>query len=331
MKPSDRKSEQPEGAPPVAVVTGAAGFLGRYVARQLARSGYTVVGLGRGSVSKEQAKWSGLCHFLSGAVTVERVVEAVRLCGPPRLFVHAAGSSSVATTWDHPLQAYRQTVSSTADVIEALSEAAPQARLVYASSAAVYGNVATDGDIDEQMPLAPISPYGEYKLQAERACLAASRFAGLRCSIVRFFSLYGRELRKQLLWEMSQRIARRPACLTLWGTGDETRDFLHVEDAARLCQLVGEASDPQPLIVNGGSGRPWTVRQLAECFLSFAGGNIELQFNQQTREGDPRRLVADMSRASQLRFEPQVDHYSGFRDFFSWACAESIAAVSKAA
>src|SRR4030095_13057401 len=92
------------------------------------------------------------------------------------------------------------------------SATAPAAILIYPSSAAVYG-VVKQAPIGESSPIAPVSPYGLHKAMAEELCSTQSKHFGLRCAIVRFFSVYGPGSRKQLLWDLAQKIEASPAAI----------------------------------------------------------------------------------------------------------------------
>lgn len=323
-------ARKPKSAPgPVTVrrrvlVTGAAGFLGRYLAREFCRAGYEVRGLGHGNLGPRERHAWGIGRWREGDISLAELTSVLDEREPPDVIVHAAGGASVAASWSEPWRDFERTVASTAAVIEAARTRAPGVRLVYISSAAVYGCRAGARPVAEGTPPAPVSPYGEHKLHAERLCLAAARFHGMDVRIVRYFSLYGPGLRKQLLWDVCGKLAERPEELTLWGTGDEGRDFLHVEDAARLCRLVAECAGPPGLVVNGGSGRTSTIRAVANLIAASFVGRTALSFNRQVRIGDPRHLVADVTRARRLGFRPKRTLERGLAEYAAWATAELV-------
>lgn len=311
----------------LAVVTGAGGFLGRHVARRLSRNGWRVVGFGHGDLSGGEAAAWGMAAWYKGDVAGGSLGRVLAEVGTPALVVHAAGSSTVGAAWQAPLREFERTVGSTAAIIETLRRLAPDAVLVLASSAAVYGD-SWSAAIPETAPYAPISPYGTHKQLAEELCLASTRQFGLRCAIIRFFSLYGRELRKQLLWDITRKLAVNPNHLTLSGSGDEIRDILHVEDAARLMALVADAAKrTSPIIVNGGTGRPTTVREVAEALVAALGLRTVVEFNKVSRAGDPTNLLADTARLSEMGFQPVWHFKDGLADFAEWICGEGASAA----
>lgn len=296
----------------VVFVTGAAGFLGGAVAAAFVRAGWRVAGFDLA------AGWAGGCaHWVTGGLQRDSLARAAEEIGAPELVFHAAGGSSVGASVADAEGDFARTVLSLRETLGFLQQAAPQARLVYPSSAAVYG-AASSAPLPESAPLKPISPYGRHKLQAE-AEIAAS---GLEAVILRFFSLYGPGLRKQLLWDLARRLATGPSELELSGTGEETRDFLYIDDAVRLVGLAASLEVAKsPLFLNGGRGEPITVRRAAEALARALGRHAAIGFSGETRAGDPAALVADVSMARSLGFLPESDFEAGAAAFARWFAA----------
>ena len=311
MSGSDELVPRPHGAG-VAFVTGAAGFLGGAVSGALVRAGWRVASFDR------SPGWSAGCaHWTTGDVHRDALARAAADTGPPDVVFHAAGGGSVGASVADPEGDFARTVLSLRETLAFMRSAAPGARLIYPSSAAVYG-AASAGPLCEDAPLEPISPYGRHKVQAE----AEIAGAGLDSVILRFFSLYGPGLRKQLLWDLAQRLAARPSRLELSGTGEELRDFLFIDDAVRL---VGAGADidlaGRPLILNGGRGEPIPVRRVAQTLAQALGSEAAISFSGETRAGDPATLVAHPARSAGLGFSARVGFEDGVRRFARWFTA----------
>ncbi len=165
----------------------------------------------------------------------------------------------------------------------------------------------------------PISPYGVHKLASEELLKGAQRVNGVQCAIIRYFSLYGPELRKQLLWDISRRILDGECPLSLGGAGTETRDFLNAADAARLAYFVLDHVGEQPLIINGASGTGTKIREVAEILVAALGFELETVFTGEKRIGDPDHLVADTHRLAELGFQPEHSLESGLKEYAAWA------------
>lgn len=297
-------------------VAGGGGFLGASICAAFLRAGWQVVSIGLGP---PVATRDGVHHH-EGLVTRQLLAAAALAHGSPSLVVHAAGGSSVGQSWESPRSDFDLSVGSTAEILDFIRNEALAARLTLVSSAAVYGNVSA-GMIGEDAPCLPVSPYGAHKRVCEELVLAEGRMSGIGVAIVRFFSLFGNGLRKQILWDVMRRASLlRGGSLELWGDGMETRDFLHVEDAARLIFLAGTTVEAgQSRIYNGASGRAVSVKELVESLLQQAGIAAELQFNGKQRAGDPRHLTADVSRAQvELGFGPQISLLDGLSRYAKW-------------
>lgn len=295
-----------------AVVTGAHGFLGRHVARHLADAGYTVTGIGHGAWDRAESERFGLTFWHTADITLD---ELVTYAGEPDVMVHCAGSGSVAFSMSHPHQDYVRTVSTTAAVLEYVRLHSPRTAVVYPSSAAVYG-AAERLPIRESDALHPTSPYGVHKYMAEKLCRSYADHFGIAVAVVRFFSVYGEGLQKQLLWDACSKATRGEA--TFFGTGAELRDWLHVKDAASLLQAAALHASPSCPIVNGASGEGLTVRDvLAEIFRAY-GSMATLDFSGMPRPGDPVGYHADVTAATAWGWQPAVAWRDGMRRYVDW-------------
>ncbi len=315
MSGSDDLAPRPHGTG-VAFVTGAAGFLGGAVAAAWVRAGWKVAGF------DTAPGWAGGCaHWITGEVHRDALTRAAGEIGAPEVMFHAAGGSSVGASVADPDGDFARTVLSVRETLAFLKAEAPDARLIYPSSAAVYG-AASSESLAEMAPLKPISPYGQHKVEAELTIFSAVAAFGLHAVVLRFFSLYGPGLRKQLLWDLARRLATQPAQLELSGTGQETRDFLFVDDAVRLVGLAaGADAAPSPLILNGGRGEAISVRRAAETLARALGAKTSIGFSGESRAGDPAALVADVSEARAHGFSPQVRFEEGAQRFARWFAA----------
>lgn len=294
------------------LVTGANGFLGRHVCRVASLAGHRVIGMGHGDWTEETWRRWGLSAWHKLDVTLASLVAHV---GTPDLVVHCAGSSSVGFSLENPAQDFQRTVATTLDVLEYLRTCAPETALVYPSSAAVYGSAATL-PISEESPLAPISPYGAHKKIAEDLCRSYSQSFGLRVAIVRLFSAYGTELRKQLLWDACRKAMSDDHHFA--GTGRETRDWVHAEDIARLLLIAGEHAGPDAPVVNGASGSEVAIQTILAVLFEALSVTSEAEFTGSARPGDPDRYAGDPSRALAWGWAPERIWQEGVREYARW-------------
>ncbi len=281
------------------LVTGAFGFLGRYVSRVCARAGYSVSGIGHGLWTRAQWSAWGLSDWHASDVTLD----AMASYGvEPAMIVHCAGGGSVGFSMSNPAQDFDRTVVTTCEVLDYMRLHCPQARLVLPSSASVYGNSRTM-PISLTAPLSPVSPYGVHKQMAEELCLSYAQHFGVSVAIVRLFSVYGIGLRKQLLWDACTKLSRGRAAFG--GNGQDMRDWLHVDDAANLLVAAGQAGSPNRMIINGATGVGVPTRRIVETIANAFGGAGDVQFSGAARPGDPLHLIADMSEVPVLGWRPE--------------------------
>lgn len=299
--------------------------MGQHVVAALRRGGWTVAALGNPRTGAEATFASAGIPWFPGAVGTDSLQAATAEVGRPELIIHAAGGASVGESLVDPQRDFDRSVGSTLAVLAFMRAERSDARLVFLSSAAVYGSAAAT-PIPESAPLLPLSPYGLHKKLGEDLVLGWSTLYGLDTAIVRLFSVYGTGLRKQILWELTKQLVQRPPVVTLFGKGDETRDFLFVDDAIRVMGCVAQAGRlTETQIVNGGTGRPVTVRHLAQTLAEAVGVPTMIAFNGIVREGDPKAMVADLTKARGLGFEPAVPLEIGIPHFVAWAKSEFCA------
>jgi UDP-glucose 4-epimerase len=309
-------------------VTGAVGFLGRALVQKFADAGSFVAGIGNtGGVDATLegvplGTIGGRRAWVGTAINVDSLEALHKMTGCPDLVLHAAGRASVGPSLTDPLADYYSSVEVTAVILDFLRRRAPHARFIFPSSAAVYG-VRPRGPISEDTVSIPISPYGAHKLAAECLIGAATRVFGQNCVIIRYFSLYGPGLKRQLLWDISNRLKENPNQILLSGTGDETRDLIHIDDAVELAYRSALYRGGNFLLVNGGTGTSLSVRDLAQVLISSLGKQVAIRFTQTQRLGDPPHLEADTKLTKQLLcFVPNHTLESGMLTYAKWVRRE---------
>lgn len=295
---------------PTVLVTGAYGFIGRNVAKEYANQGYCVIGMGRG----EWLDWRayGISEWDQCDVTQQSLA---KFGADPTILVHCAGGASVGYSLEHPGEDFKSTVQTTSHVLEYVRKVSPQTKLIYLSSAAVYGTIRSL-PIFEDAFLAPVSPYGLHKQMAESLCQMYSGMFNLNITILRLFSIYGTGLDKQLLWDSCKKFSNGNN--EFFGTGEEVRDWLHVNDLARLVYLISYTDFIDCPIVNVGSGIGVNVRDIVELISTKFKGMSGPEFSCSSKAGDPFAFIADISKAKKCGWKPEIGWQQGVTEYVEW-------------
>lgn len=265
-----------------ALVLGGGGFIGSHLLRRLeSHAGYARVEIAGTPARGMQ----GARGWMSGDIDAGLLAS----CAVPDVVFWAIGGASVGKSVSDPQEDFRRSIPPLVALLDRLSMAWRGARLVFLSSAAVYGAAGTDAT-PVTAPLMPVSPYGRHKAESERMIQQADSGTG-RHRIVRPFSVYGPGLQRQLFWDALQRAARGD--LRFAGTGDELRDWLHVDDLASMLADVGAGTCDLPAVSNAGTGRGTRVAEALALLLSFLPSQPVPTFDGNVRAGDPLQLVAD--------------------------------------
>lgn len=236
--------------------------------------------------------------------------------------INCSGSASVPMSLQRPLNDFELNTANVGRMLDAIRETGGYCRFINMSSAAVYGNPA-HLPIRETDPVQPVSPYGCHKLMAEQLCSEYYRFWGVRSCSVRLFSAYGPGLRKQLLWDVAMKASKNDS-IELFGTGNETRDFIYVTDIARMIGIVIDNDYFGDKIINCANGVQISVREIVSTIMTELDCRKPVVFQGQNRAGDPLNWEADISEARRLGYSPSVEITSGIHNYISWLKEERL-------
>lgn len=299
------------------MVTGAAGFIGRHCAKELAANGHVVLGLDAAPMP-EAEDW-GIAHFLQAPVSAAALDDAAQSHAVPQYLIHCAGSGSVPASMQNPYADFMANVQSALETLDFSRRNGSTMKVVLPSSAAVYGNI-SNGPLAEQMSGKPSSPYGAHKKIMEDLAASYGRNFSVPSICVRLFSVYGAGLKKQLLWDACRKAARGE--FSFFGHGTEERDWLHVTDAARLLFFAAEHASPTAPIINGGTGHGVSIKDVLDILGGAWPSVLTPRFTGESRAGDPQRLVADISRLRNWGFGPCIPLEQGVLEYARWFQAQ---------
>jgi len=308
-----------------ALVTGAAGFVGSNLARQLLRDGHEVVGIDVLTDYYEVSIKRGNLASIpaTGFTFVEadlNTVDLTALLADVDWIFHQAGQPGVRMSWGQDFAIYvRQNIEATQRLLEAAKDAPNLKRLVYASSSSIYGNAERYPTSEEDRPQ-PVSPYGVTKLAAEHLCsLYASNF-GVPTVSLRYFTVYGPGQRTDMAFTRFVRAAVLDELISIYGTGEQIRDFTFVDDvvAANIAAASTDAVPPGT-VLNVAGGSNVSVLDTLRILSDLNGKPLRVEHTESVK-GDVFRTGGDTTKITGLLgWTPTVTIEEGLARHLAWA------------
>lgn len=239
----------------------------------------------------------------------------------PDVIIHCAGSANVNASVENPRKDFEGNVIITYNILLALAEINRKSlKFIYLSSSAVYGEPQVL-PITEEHPFLPISPYALHKQLSEEICQYFISQYEMDIVILRIFSAYGPGLRKQIFWDMNEKI-RKNHFLELYGTGEETRDFIYIDDLVRVIEIMVDTDDLKYRVFNVANGVDVSVREIAEAYAAlWELDAAQIKFSNISRKGNPIHWKADISRLKELGYKPYISLSEGIEQYYKWVNA----------
>jgi nucleoside-diphosphate-sugar epimerase len=302
------------------VVTGGAGFIGSNIVDELVRRGHSVVVLDDLSGGSEE-NLSGVrskIDFRAGSIIDLATVQSA--CARADYVIHLAARTSVPKSVKDPLETNSVNIDGTLNVLVAARDAKVR-RFVYAASSSAYGETPTLPKA-ESMQAEPISPYGVTKFVGELYAQVFGRVYGLENASVRYFNVFGprQDPTSQYSGVLSRFMlaALKGEPLTIYGDGEQSRDFTYIDNIADETLRACEAPGASGKVFNGGTGDRITLNQVVKLLEKIIGKKLQVKY-EPPREGDIRDSQADISLARKvLGYEPRVLFEEGLKRTWEW-------------
>ena len=329
------------------LITGAAGFIGKHAAERFLKEGWEVTGLDNlndftysAQIKYDRLSSAGLdvkpldggAHFLKSGnfsfyyadITDQPSVGALIMDGGFDLILHFSGMTSVSASSLSPQAFFGANVQGFINVLEGIRQLPPEKRprLVYTSSAAVYGNqiVRTLIDADRNL-LTPDSIYGATKCMMETAAQTYANLYGLQSIGLRFFNIYGPFERPDTLLHEIAKGLEQGTELSLYGEGNACRDYMYIDDCLDAVQACCDKWLPEgasSIVVNIGTGSPYKASDLILKLETISGRKLR-QKRVPMPKGEIVMLSAGTTRFNQLfGVEPKVSIDEGLKRFWNW-------------
>jgi len=295
------------------LITGGCGFVGVNLVKYLSGKDYTITILDNLSTGqKESIEKLGLDKAPDIIIDDIRNEDAVaRALKGMDTVIHLAAQTSVVESVENPRESWDINVTGTVNLLEACRENNVE-RFVFASSNAVAGEQIPP--IDEKMIPQPLSPYGASKLTGEALCSAYYHSFGLRTTALRFANLYGpySDHKTSVIAKFIEWI-RAETPFTVFGDGNQTRDFVHVDDISQAIQLSLESQKSQGEVFQIASGKETSINDLVGILSEAVEKQLQVSYKP-GRKGEIIRNYSDINKARKmLGFEPKIELKEGLK------------------
>ena len=297
------------------LITGAAGFLGSALSNRLAAEGHTVLGVDDLSTGDPKVLNSTV-QFTRGDVN-DRPKLWTLMQGVDCVY-HLAARVSVPESILYPREYNQVNVGGTVTLMEAMRDVGVR-RVVLISSGTVYGNQAVQPVVETAIPN-PRSPYAVSKLAAEYYTRTIGALWGIETVSLRVFNAYGPgqhhpPVHTPIIPNFLRQ-AWENGTIVIHGNGEQTRDYVYVDDVVNAMVAAATASEVNTLTINVGSGSEVSVRELAHLATEITDGHPEIVYNSRN-EGGLSRLCADLTLAREkLGYEPKTSFLEGLKTTF---------------
>ena len=305
-----------------ALVTGAAGFIGSHLSEYLVKKGFQVVGIDNFMDyyprSIKEANIVDLRRDKNFQFVEANLIEVDfgKLLKGIDVVFHQSAQAGVRASWGKTFKIYcDNNILATQMLLEACRES-PVKKFVYASSSSVYGDT-KDLPMRESSLPCPVSPYGVSKLAAEHLCFLYYKNFGIPTISLRYFTVYGARQRPDMAFHRFLRWALENQPLKVYGDGEQSRDFTHVDDIVEANWLAFEKGLPGE-VFNIGGGSRITLNGVIEIIMEIAGRELEIDYEAK-QKGDVRHTMADMTKAKEkLGYKPKVLIQDGLKTEYDW-------------
>ncbi len=304
------------------VVTGVAGFVGSSICERLLSEGHTVTGIDcfvdyypraiKENNLQTSLKYKTFSFLEENLLTVDMI----KLLDGAEWIFHQAAQAGVRASWGSMFEGYsNNNIVATQRLLEHAKKSRSLKKIVYASSSSVYGDAESYPTTEDLRPR-PVSPYGVTKLAGEHLMVLYSKEFSVPTVSLRYFTVFGPRQRPDMAFNRFIKAALQGEELTLFGDGEQSRDFTFISDIVEA-NILAAQKGVAGAVLNIGGGTNATVNQVLDILGKEIGS---LKINRQERQsGDARKTSADCRRASEmLGFSPRVSLKEGVIKEIEW-------------
>jgi UDP-glucose 4-epimerase len=312
------------------LVTGGAGFIGSHLVKALINNNQKVVVLDDLSMGNiNNLPKSENLVFIEGDLGNKATVQDLFKTYDFEKVFHLGAVASVAASVENPLKTHQTNLEGSLYLLEEAKKNKNLKRFVFASSAAVYGDEPTLPKT-EKSPIQPLTPYAIDKFASERYALSYYQLYGTPTAAVRFFNVYGINQNPSSPYSgvisiLTDRLLSNKKgsekSFTVFGDGEQTRDFVYVDDVVRALLLVSESKDALGHVFNVGTGNPVKLMDMINIYKKISDVDLPLSYEEQ-RDGDIRESYADITALKSIGFAPEYTLEEGLNVYWKHECEQ---------
>ncbi|MCC0177126.1 GDP-mannose 4,6-dehydratase [Waterburya agarophytonicola K14] len=308
----------------IQIVTGAAGFIGSHLAETLLKQGSEVIGIDQFNDYYDlQIKQNNVANLKQypGFKLIKANIQDLdwqKLLQSVEVVYHQAAQAGVRSSWGQDFHHYTErNINATQVILEGAKQVKSLKRIVYASSSSIYGDAVTMPTPETLCPK-PVSPYGITKLAGERLCWLYQHNFGVPVTSLRYFTVYGPRQRPDMAFHKFFKAAINNEAISIYGDGQQTRDYTYVSDAVAANLAAGEVPEAIGEVFNVGGGSRVTLMELLDIMEQVTGHPIKKDYTNNAA-GDARHTSADVTKAQKLlNYIPQVSLQEGLAQEWQW-------------
>lgn len=310
------------------LVTGGAGFIGSNLTNELVKNHEVVVYDNFSSGKIENLDFSDSLTVIEGDITDFSFINKI-LAEKFDIIYHLAAIASVAASVENPVYCNEVNFKATLNLLEQVRQNEFNTKIVFASSAAVYGD-------NENLPLResdavrPLSPYAIDKYAAEQYIINYTKLYGMDTCATRFFNVYGPKQDPKSPYSgvisiLMDAIQDSNKVFNLFGDGSQTRDFVYIDDLVNALSILGFSEASKGLVFNIGTGNSINLSELINSLEDVSNQKLHIN-NLPPRNGDIKDSQADISQIEKLGYKPAFSVYKGLNELYNYEINKSLKA-----
>lgn len=234
----------------------------------------------------------------------------------PDICLNCSGYTKVQNGFSNPIEDFRINTINVFNILNNIRIYCPRCKFLNISSAAIYGDKRYL-PLKENFKPSPISPYGFHKLMSEIICKEFYKIWKIPTLSIRVFSPYGPGLKKQLLWDIVNKLKVSDS-IELFGTGNETRDFIYISDLTNTIKLICEKTVFKGQVMNIGNGNQIEINKIVHMLQYELRSNADIKFNGEYRPGDPKKWEANIDKIKKIGYKKNIELLIGIKNYVKW-------------